>query len=173
VIHSLWIPDFRVKMDLVPGRYTKTWFKAIKPGVHALFCAEYCGTQHADMTAAVIVHEPGQFERWLDDAQSATAEMSTTQRGEYWYNRLGCFGCHSLDGTARTGPSFKGIFGRTHRFTDGSEAVVDENYIEESILNPSAKVREGYQDQMNSYKGQIPDEKETIGAIIALIKSRK
>ena len=169
VIHSLWIPDFRVKMDLVPGRYTKTWFKATKPGVHALFCAEYCGTRHGDMTAAVIVHEPGQFEVWLEDAARATADMTPAERGEYLYNRLGCFGCHSLDGTARTGPSFQGIFGETHRFTDGSEAVVAENYIRESILDPSAKVREGYRDQMNSYKGQISD--EDLDAIIALIKS--
>jgi len=169
VIHSLWIPDFRVKMDLVPGRYTKTWFKATKPGMHALFCAEYCGTRHGDMTAAVIVHEPGQFEVWLEDAARAAADMTPAQRGEYLYNRLGCFGCHSLDGTARTGPSLRGIFGQTHRFTDGSEATVDENYIRQSILDPSAKVREGFRDQMNSYQGQVSD--EDIAAIIALIKS--
>jgi cytochrome c oxidase subunit II len=169
VIHSLWIPAFRVKMDLVPGRYTKTWFKATRPGIHALFCAEYCGTRHADMTAAVIVHEPGQFEVWLEDAAQAAGDMTPAERGEYFYNRLGCFGCHSLDGTARTGPSLKGIFGETHRFNDGTQAKVDENYIRESILDPSAKVRQGYRDQMNSYQGQISDEQ--IDAIIALIKS--
>ncbi len=170
VIHSLWIPDFRVKMDLVPGRYTKTWFKATQSGKHDLYCAEYCGTQHADMMATVWVHPPGEFEQWLDNAARFAEDMTPAQRGEMLYRRA-CRGCHSIDGTARTGPTFQGVYGETHRFTDGSEAVVDENYIRESILEPSAKIREGYRDQMNSFKGQLTDEE--IDQIITFIKTLK
>jgi cytochrome c oxidase subunit 2 len=169
VIHSLWIPDFRVKMGLVPGRYTKTWFRARAPGEHELYCAEYCGTGHSDMTTQVIVHEPGQFEVWLEQAARGIAAMSPAERGRELYVTSGCAGCHSTDGTAKTGPSFQGIWGQTHRFTNAPPARVDENYVRQSIVNPSAKVREGYEDKMNSYQGQFTDEE--IGYLIEFIQS--
>jgi cytochrome c oxidase subunit 2 len=171
VIHSLFIPDFRVKMDVVPGRYTKTWFRATEPGQHLLLCTEYCGTGHSDMSATVIVHKPGEFERWLADADKFMEDLPPAERGEILYRRRGCQGCHSIDGTAKTGPSFKGIFGETHNFSNAPPTVVDENYLRESILEPSAKIREGYSDKMNSYKGQISDEE--ISDLIEFVKSLK
>jgi cytochrome c oxidase subunit 2 len=171
VIHSLWIPDFRVKMDVVPGRYTKTWFRAQQPGVHDLYCAEYCGTGHSDMTTQVIVHKPGEFDEWLKKAALGVAALSPAERGRRLYVTHGCAGCHSTDGTAKTGPSFKGIWGQTHRFSNAPPTKVDENYIRQSIEDPSAKVREGYEDKMNSFKGQLTDEE--IGYLIKFIQSLK
>ena len=169
VIHSLSIPDFRVKMDLVPGRYTSTWFRADKAGEHELYCTEYCGTGHSDMTTQVIVHEPGTFLKWLDKAAAGVAGMTPAERGRRLYVTNGCAGCHSIDGSAKTGPSFQGIWGQTHRFSNASAAVVDENYVRESILDPSAKVREGHADKMNSYMGTFSDEE--LGYLIKFIQS--
>jgi len=171
VIHSLFIPDFRVKMDVVPGRYTKTWFQAKDPGQHLLLCTEYCGTGHSDMTTTVVVHKPGEFEKWLADADKFAEDMPPAERGALIYRRQGCQGCHSIDGTAKTGPSFKGIYGQTHNFSNAPPTVVDENYIRESILEPSAKIRAGYPNKMNSFKGQLTDEQ--ISDLIAFIKSLK
>jgi len=176
VIHSLYVPAFRIKMDVVPGRYTKAWFQATEPGEYVIFCTEYCGTGHSDMLATVYVHEPGEFEKWLEDAARFAANLSPAERGERAYVKLGCVGCHSMDGSAKTGPTFKGIFGETHRFTNASPVEVDENYIRESILNPSAKVREGYADQMNSYKKSLDDgtlTEEDISDLIEYIKTLK
>ena len=169
VIHSLSIPDFRVKMDLVPGRYTKTWFRAREPGEHDLYCTEYCGTGHSDMTTQVIVHKPGEFETWLQQAAQGEASMTAEERGRRLYVTKGCAGCHSVDGTAKTGPSFKGIWGQVQRFGNASPTKVDENYVRESIVNPSAKVVEGYADKMNSYQGQLTDAE--IGHLIKFIQS--
>ncbi len=169
VIHSLSIPDFRVKMDLVPGRYTKTWFRAREPGEHDLYCTEYCGTGHSDMTTQVIVHKPGEFDEWLKKAEAGVAGMSPAERGRRLYVTHGCAGCHSTDGSAKTGPTFKGIWGDTRRFSNAPPAKVDENYVRESIVDPSAKVREGYEDKMNSYQGQFTDEE--IGYLIRFIQS--
>ena len=171
VIHSLWIPDFRVKMDVVPGRYTKMWFQATGKAVgqHMLLCTEYCGTGHSNMSATVFVHKPGEFEQWLADADKLMDNLPPAERGEVLYRRQGCHGCHSVDGTAKTGPSFQGIFGQTHTFSNASPVEVDENYIRQSILDPSARVREGYSDKMNSYKGTLSDEQ--ISDLIEFIKS--
>jgi cytochrome c oxidase subunit 2 len=171
VIHSLSIPDFRVKMDLVPGRYTKTWFHAKQPGTHDLYCTEYCGTGHSNMITLVKAHTPGEFEAWLANAAAGVEALDPAERGRRLYVIRGCVDCHSIDGTAKTGPSFKGIWGRTHRFSNASPAPVDENYIRESIVDPSAKVREGYEDKMNSYQGQLTDEQ--IGFLIEFIQSLK
>ncbi len=171
VIHSLYIPHFRLKMDLVPGRYTRTWFQAVQPGEYDLYCAEYCGTGHSDMLAKVVVHEPGEFETWLEEAADFLKDKTPVEAGEILYQRQGCAQCHSRDGTARTGPTFKGIWGKTHQFTDGTSAEVEDNYIRESILEPQAKIRQGYQGVMPTYKGRLKDEE--ITAIIEFIKSLK
>jgi len=171
VIHSLFIPAFRVKMDLVPGRYTQTWFHAVEPGSYDLYCAEYCGTGHSDMLSKVVVHEPGTFETWLENAGNLLATMTPVEAGETLYRRRGCGQCHSTDGTARAGggPTFQGIYGQTHQMTDGSRVEVEDNYIRESILEPQAKIRAGYEPIMPTYKGQLSDEE--ITAIIEFIKS--
>lgn len=170
VIHSLFIPAFRLKMDVVPGRYTTTWFRAIQPGEYDLVCAEYCGTGHSDMITKVVVHPSGEFERWLRQADEQAQSLSPVDAGRRLVTQR-CASCHSVDGTAipNGGPSFKGIFGQTHTFRNAPPTVVDENYIRESILDPSKKIREGYEDRMSTFKGQLTDKQ--ITNIIEYIKS--
>jgi cytochrome c oxidase subunit II len=169
VIHSLYIPDFRVKMDVVPGRYSTTWFQATQPGESRLFCAEYCGKEHSGMMANVVVHRSGEFEGWLAEAANFLKRMTPVEGGKLLYQRRGCTQCHSVDGSARVGPSFKGIFGTQQALADGTTIKVDENYLRESILQPLAKVRAGYKPVMPTYQGQLKNEE--IDALIAFIKS--
>ncbi len=171
VIHSLFIPAFRVKMDLVPGRYTQTWFHARRPGQYQLYCTEYCGTGHSDMLAKVVVHEPGTFQAWLEETRTTQENLSPAEKGEMLYRKSGCGSCHSIDGTPMVGPTLKGVFGQQHRFTDGSSGRVDENYIRQSIMEPGAEIREGYSNQMPTYRGRLKDREITV--IIEFIKSLK
>jgi len=171
VIHSLFIPDFRVKMDVVPGRYSTIWFQAPDPGDYGLYCTAYCGTGHSDMLARVIVHKPGEFEKWLSEAANVVKRLPPVEAGKYLFQRRGCPQCHSVDGAAGIGPTLKGIYGHEVKFTDGSSATVDDNYIRESILDPQAKIVAGFQPQMQSFKGLLSDEQ--ITAIIEYIKSLK
>jgi cytochrome c oxidase subunit II len=170
VLHSLFIPAFRVKQDVVPGRYATTWFTPTRPGEYTLFCAEYCGKSHSDMLAKVIVYPEGQRAEEL--AKIIVVEEEKTpplERGLKLYNRRGCAQCHTIDGSAKVGPSFKGIFGTQQKLADGSSITVDDNYIRESILEPNAKVRAGYRPQMPSFKGQLKDRQ--IEDLILFIKS--
>jgi cytochrome c oxidase subunit 2 len=169
VIHSLYVPAFRIKSDVVPGRYSKAWFEATEPGQYELFCAEYCGTSHSDMIAQVIVHPPGEFERWLEQASNFLETMTPVEAGLKLYQIRGCQQCHSVDGTAKTGPSLLGVFGHSQALADGSSIVADENYIRESILEPAVKVVAGYEPVMPTYQGRIKDEE--ITAIIEYLKS--
>jgi cytochrome c oxidase subunit 2 len=169
VIHSLYIPAFRLKMDVIPGRYTTTWFESETPGEYTLFCAEYCGTQHSNMLAKVVVHPSGEFDKWLEDAANFLETVTPVQAGEILYQRRGCIQCHSVDGSAKVGPTFKEVFGSQQGLIDGSSVTVDENYLRESILEPQAKVRAGYKPVMPTYQGQLKDEE--ISALIAYIKS--
>ncbi len=175
VIHSLYVPAFRLKMDIVPKRYSTTWFNAVDPGAkeaeYNLFCAEYCGDQHSTMTAKVVVHPSGEFEKWLEDASNFLERMSPEEGGELLYERRGCIQCHTIDGGAKTGPTFKGSFGTEQTLANGDKITVDENYIRESIMDPLAKVRAGYKPVMPTYRDQLKDEE--IDAIIAFIKSLK
>lgn len=182
VIHSLFVPNFRIKADLVPGRYTSTWFQATAPGEHGLYCAEYCGAApeplasgqwpgHFAMTSKVVVHEPGGFEAWLENEANVVKRLPPVEAGKYLYERRGCYQCHSIDGSRGTGPSFKGLWGEEQRFTNASPQVVDEQYVRESILDPRAKIVEGFQPIMPSYQGSLKDDE--IGAIIEFIKSLK
>lgn len=169
VIHSLYIPSFRLKMDVIPGRYTSTWFEANEAGDYVLFCAEYCGTQHSKMLARVVVHPSGEFDRWLQNAANFMDKMTPVEAGKLLHARRGCIQCHSVDGKAMTGPTFYQSFGSTQALASGESIVVDENYIRESILEPQAKVRAGYKPVMPTYQGQLKNEE--IAALIAYIKS--
>ncbi len=169
VIHSLYIPAFRLKMDLIPGRYSTTWFEANTAGNYTLFCAEYCGTQHSQMLARVVVHPSGEFDKWLDEAANFLENVTPVEAGEILYVRRGCVQCHSNDGAAKTGPSFADVFGTQQALVDGGSVLVDENYLRESILEPQARVRAGYKPVMPTYQGQLKDEE--IAALIAYIKS--
>lgn len=170
VIHSLFIPAFRVKQDVVPGRYATTWFKPTRPGEYTLFCAEYCGTKHSDMLAKVVVHPAGEraakLSRIIEIEEKETPPL---ERGRKLYERRGCAQCHSIDGSAKVGPTFKGTFGTQQKLADGSSITVEDNYIRESILEPNAKVRGGFRPQMPSFKGQLKDSQ--LEDLILFIKS--
>ncbi len=174
VIHSLYIPAFRVKMDCVPGRYTYIWLRATKPTPKdaplGLYCTEYCGDSHSDMRANVVVHEPGGFDAWLENAANYLKELPPAEAGGIVFSRR-CTQCHSTDGTAKTGPSLQAIFGEDHKMRDGSSVAVDENYIRESIMDPQAKVRAGFQPVMPTFKGILTDDE--IGYLIEYIKTLK
>jgi cytochrome c oxidase subunit 2 len=169
VIHSFYVPAFRIKQDVVPGRRTKTWFRATKPGDYLLFCAEYCGTGHSDMTARVVVHPAGEYRQWLENAARLEAQLSPVEAGRRLYRIRACAQCHSVDGRGGIGPTFKDLFGHRQKLTDGSEVLVDENYIRESILEPGAKIVAGYDAVMPTYQGRITE--DDITSIIHYLKS--
>lgn len=161
VIHSFYIPAFRVKSDTVPGRLSQLWFNASKPGTYHLFCAEYCGTNHSKMRGEVIVLEPGAYQSWLEGGH----RESMVSSGERLFVRFGCQSCHPT----RRAPSLVGAFGITVDLTSGAAIVVDEAYLRESILDPTAKIVAGYEPVMPTFKGQISEEE--LFQIIAYIKS--
>ena len=171
VIHGFFIPAFRLKHDVVPGRYAKVWFRAVKAGDYQIFCTQYCGTGHSDMLAKVVIHEPGGFESWLEDAGNFLKKMPPAQAGEKLYRVRGCAQCHTLDGTASTGPTFKGVWGRKETLKGMNPVVVDENYVRESILEPQAKIVAGFEPVMPTYKGRLKDQE--ITAIIEFLKTVK
>jgi cytochrome c oxidase subunit 2 len=171
VLHSLFIPAFRVKMDAVPGRYTDLWFQATETGEFTIECAEYCGTAHSDMLAKTVVHPPGGYEKWIEQQIINIEKEPCSTQGPKLYESQGCATCHSTDGTAKIGPTWKGVFGTSEKLADGSSATVDENYIRESILDPQAKVVAGYTPSMPTYKGKLRDRQ--ITCLVEYIKSLK
>jgi len=175
VIHSFFVPAFRVKQDLVGGMYTYLWFTPTKVGVFDLFCAEYCGTGHSAMLAKVYVMSPEVYERWEKGEEvkeeKAVVSLPSAERGEKLYKERGCNACHSVDGTNLVGPTWKGVFGHEVVLQDGTKVTVDENYIRKSILEPQAQIVKGYQPVMPSFKGILSD--EDISAIITYIKTLK
>lgn len=172
VIHSFYVPDYRIKQDVVPGRYTETWFRVPEAGESIIFCTEYCGTGHSDMSGKVIVHEQADFENWLASNQgggSKPDDLAPAEWGEQLAQEQACATCHSADGSQMTGPTWQGLFGSNRQFQDGSSVEADENYLRTSILNPNDHIVEGYQPVMPSYQGQLNDEQ--INAIIEYIKT--
>lgn len=171
VIHSLFIPAFRVKQDLVPGRYADLWFRATEPGSYRLYCAEYCGQQHSNMTANVVVHAPGEFEKWLRAEEDKLNNLPPAELGALLYKRQGCAQCHPNDTTTtgKAGPSFAKTFGTQQKLASGETVTIDENYIRRSILEPLAQVRAGFQPVMPTYQGRLRENE--IDALIAYIKS--
>lgn len=165
-IHSFYVPAFRIKADVVPGKYTSAWFEATKPGEYHLFCAEYCGTSHAVMGGRIVVMEPAEYERWLSGG--VTAAESPPAAGERLFARLACNVCHKPDGTGR-GPSLVGKFGRPEKLTTGESVPVDESYVRESILNPQAKITAGYPPIMPTFKGLVTEDQ--LLQLVAYIKS--
>jgi len=167
VIHSFYVPAFRVKADVVPGKYTSVWFEATKTGEYHLFCAEYCGTSHAVMGGRIVVMEPADYERWL---AGGVGEESLPAAGEKLFGRLGCHTCHRSDGSGR-GPSLVGKFGRTEKLASGETVAVDESYLRESILNPQAKIAAGYPPIMPTFKGLVTEDQ--LVQLLAYLKSLK
>lgn len=167
VLHNFFIPAFRIKQDLVPGMYTSLWFDAKVPGDYQVFCAEYCGTSHSDMLATLKVLPPAEFEQWLLE-KSKIKDLPLAERGRILVEEGACVSCHSIDDQRKIGPGFAGLWGAQREFTDGTSAIVDENYIRESILFPSKKIVKGYADQMNV---QNLDE-DQMNAIVEYFKSQ-
>lgn len=170
VIHSFFVPVFRVKQDVVPGRYSTAWFTPTVPGEYTLFCTEYCGKDHSNMLAKVVVYPQGELKESLGKLIEKEEKLTPPlERGQKLYTRRGCAQCHSIDGTAKVGPTFKGTFGTEQKLADGTTITVEDNYIRESILEPNAKVRGGFRPQMPSFKGQLKDSQ--IEDLILFIKS--
>ena len=167
VIHDFFVPAFRVKKDVLPGRYTTVWFEATKPGAYRLFCAQYCGTQHSGMVGRIIVMEPAEFQNWLG---GGAATVSTAGAGEKLFQRLGCVACHLPNDSGR-GPSLVGLFDKRVQLQGGGSVVADETYIRESILSPQAKVVAGFQPIMPTFRGLISE--DGVTQIIAYLKSLK
>lgn len=176
VIHSFWVPEFRVKQDAVPGAYNDLRITPTREDKFTLMCAEICGTRHAYMVSTVEVVSEEAFVEWIASQQVPTDPIG---RGQYWYRTEGCASCHSIDGTKIVGPSFQGLFGRQEEMVDGSVVTADENYIRESILNPYAKIVSGYETSPGSGVSAMPanyTEKltdEQINDIIEWIKTLK
>ena len=154
VIHSFFMPAFRVKFDVLPGRYTTAWFNPTKPGKYHLFCAEYCGTLHSGMIGWIYVMEPAEYERWL--AGGAGGE-SLASSGQKLFEYLACANCHRTDKPGRC-PNLIGLFGSKVQLSTGQTVTADEAYVRESILNPSAKIVAGYQNIMPTFQGQVSEE---------------
>jgi len=172
VIHSFFIPAMRVKRDVIPGQWNYISFTPIKTGKFPVFCTEYCGREHSNMMANLSVVSEAEYYRWVQDrsAEMAMAGLAPSERGKQLYTAKGCNACHSLDGSRVLGPSFLKVYGAKHKLTDGSEVDVDDNYIQESILHPMAKIVAGYSPVMPSFDGQLnPDE---LAALIAFIKAQ-
>ena len=168
VIHSFFVPAFRLKQDVMPNRSTTLWFEASSPGVYPVFCAEYCGLEHAGMLGQVVVLTDEAFSQWRAQAHAAP-HVDLAARGAQVAVQHGCVACHTVDGRAHIGPTWRGLYGREQVLEDGSRAPADDAYIAESILDPRAKMVRGYRPVMPTYIGLLsPDE---VAALVAYIKS--
>ena len=165
VIHDVFVPAFRIKADVVPGRYTHLWFQSTKPGRYRLFCAEYCGTKHSGMIGQVVVMDPSEYQTWLSGGAS---EGSLASAGAKLFQDLACNTCHRPDAQGR-GPVLEGLFGKTVTLQNGETLTVDEAYVRESILQPAAKIASGFQPIMPTFQGLVTEEQ--LLELIEYVKS--
>jgi cytochrome c oxidase subunit 2 len=206
VIHSLYIPAFRAKKDIVPGRYNYMWFQPTVASEKVsdeelakatqwtkesgegwdyekwqftehgyrffdLYCTEYCGKNHSEMQTVVVVHETQEdLDAWIKEVSARGPDVTPEAWGKLLYERRGCKGCHSLDGSKLSGPTYKDAYGVKRKLQSGEEVLFDENYVRESIINPKAKVAQGYPPVMPSFKGQLSD--DDIYSITEFIKTQ-
>ena len=166
VIHSFFVPAFRIHMDVLPGRYTTVWFQPTQVGTYHLFCSQYCGADHAGMIGRVVVMEPSDYQRWLD----LHAEGSLALQGRKTFLKYRCISCHSADPNARA-PVLEELFGKPVQLRGGKTVIADESYVRESILAPSAKIVAGWENIMPTFQGQVSPEE--INELVAFIKSLK
>jgi cytochrome c oxidase subunit 2 len=165
VIHSLFLPEFRVKQDVLPGRYTTLWFQTTRPGRYHLFCTQYCGTMHAGMIGEVVVMEPAEYQAWMS---GGNVEGSLASTGQKLFQQLGCTTCHRFDTQGR-GPNLVGAYGKPVLLDDGRTVTVDDNYVRESILTPGAKVVAGFKPIMPTFQGIVNEEQ--LLSLVAYIRS--
>lgn len=172
VIHSFYVPSFRIKQDAVPGQYSALWFRANKFGEFHVFCTEYCGTQHSGMLAKLEVVSQEDYDKWLEE-ESKFSTLPLAKRGEKLFQIKACSGCHSVaDSSVKAGPSLYQKFGTEEEFDDGSKVVIDETYLRESILSPATKVVKGYRaGVMPSFQGQVSEDE--LAALIEYVKTIK
>ena len=164
-IHSFFVPAFRIKQDVLPGRYTRLWFTATQLGEFPLLCSEYCGSQHSEMTGRIVVMTPADYGRWL---ASGAAQPSMAQYGFALFRQLGCSGCHDARSTIHA-PLLDGVYGRTVHLQDGRTVVADANYLRDSIVVPAKDVVAGFAPVMPSFAGQVSE--EDLQALIAYLQS--
>ncbi|MFH2037766.1 MAG: c-type cytochrome, partial [Candidatus Zixiibacteriota bacterium] len=170
VIHSFFVPDFRIKMDVLPNRYSLTWFNAKNVGVHNVFCTEYCGEGHSNMIGKIRVVSQEEYTSQQDQIDLGEG-LSPVEYGTKLFNGKACSSCHSIAGKSLVGPHLNGIFGTPVLLEKGNEIVVDENYIRQSILDPKKDIVAGYQSVMPTYQGLLDDKQ--VDALVAYIKSLK
>ncbi|NBO92427.1 MAG: cytochrome c oxidase subunit II [Planctomycetia bacterium] len=166
VIHDFYVPAFRVKMDVVPGKYSYLWFEATKPGTYDLFCAAYCGTEHSRMIGKIVVMEPSEFDRWL----TQSADRSLALQGRQLFQKLQCITCHHPEANNRA-PILEGLYGKRVQLEDGTTVLADEAYIRESILYPKKKIRAGWKPIMPTYDQQVTQDE--LIRVIAYLKGLK
>lgn len=171
LVHSLYIPAFRLKQDVVPGRYTDLHVHATKPGEYTIYCTEYCGAGHSNMMSKAVVYPAAQFLEKLELSGGHSPSTTPADIGQWLYENKACNACHHLTDEKLIGPGFRGLWGKRRTFTDGSSTTADENYIRHSILNPRAQIVKGYPNAMPSYQGQLGDRE--IDALIAFLKTLK
>lgn len=169
VLHSFFVPAFRIKQDVLPNRYTYVWFEPTRTDTFKVLCTEYCGTQHWDMTADVVVQSQAGFDQWLEEMDTPE-DMPLPALGKKLYQQQGCQACHSLDGSPGVGPTLQNLYGSERQLADGSTVEADENYLRESILNPGAQLVEGYQNVMPASFGGLSERE--VSALIEFIKEQ-
>ena len=184
VIHAFWVPAFRLKQDVLPGRYTQTWFTAEKPGEYDIFCAQYCGTNHSAMLGKIVAMPPDEFDAWFADQRRGIAatqdsapvpsedidvRTSLMEQGRRLAGEYGCFKCHTVDGTRHIGPTWLDLYRKRELLTTGKTVLADEAYLTRSMMDPGVEIVAGYQNVMPTYQGRIPAPE--VAAIVEFIKS--
>ena len=182
VIHSFYVPDFRIKQDVLPGRYTETWFQATKPGRYQILCAEYCGTWHSQMWGEIVVMPGPEFDEWLADQRRGHADRVDTggDDGPSFHGSLveygkkiamaqGCLKCHSVTGEPHIGPTWLDLYRRVETLETGEQVVADEAYLTDSMIDPRAKIVKGYKPVMPTFKGRLAAPE--AAALVEFIKS--
>jgi cytochrome c oxidase subunit 2 len=173
VLHDFYIPDMRIKRDIVPGRYTQEWFRpnTASIGEHVATCAEYCGKGHSDMHAKLFVDSAADFDKWMATGGTEYLDYSPAAWGKIQWDRKGCSTCHTTDGSPSKGPTWKGIWGTMVKLNNGQSVLVDEAYVRESMMQPQAKIVNGFDPIMPTFQGLLRENE--IRGLIAYIKSLK
>jgi cytochrome c oxidase subunit 2 len=175
VLHGFYLPDFRVKMDAIPGRVTTLWVQPDRPGSYQIYCTVYCGTGHSNMLAKLIVMPPGEYAEWVEqgarEGGEAEGKVPLHERGERVVKGAGCLNCHAVEGKEKIGPNFRGVYGSTVPLADGTSVKADEEYLRESIVDPGAKVVKGYPNVMPTFKASLPP--DDVRAAVEYLKTLK
>lgn len=170
VLHSFWVPEFRVKQDLLPGVVTVLRFTPSLIGEYKVRCAEMCGAQHATMLAPVSIRSQADFDAWVDEQAVSVTQLTSEERGEVWYTQFGCSGCHTLDGSTSAGPTWQGLWGSERPLASGETTVADEEYLRRAIFEPHTELVEGFGPVMPAnFEEQFAQEEEKYGGEVEIV----